>query len=51
MIVLGYEQVLAHSNLFTYYEQVMTKSTTRSLIITIMFIKDNMNLGRLRLQL
>jgi len=29
----------------------MTKSTTRSLIIIIMFIKDNMNVGRLWLQL
>ncbi len=45
MIVLGHEQMVAHSNLFTYYD--MTKSITCSLIIIIMFINDSMNVGRL----
>jgi hypothetical protein len=50
MIVLGIEQIIAYSILFTYYEQDMAKSM-------LLFdyykkiIRDGMNIGRLCLSL
>jgi hypothetical protein len=50
MIVLGIEQIIAYSSLFTYYEQDMAKSM-------LLFdyykkiIRDGMNIGRLCLSL
>jgi hypothetical protein len=50
MIVLGIEQIMAYSSLFTYYKQDMAKSMLLFDYYK-MFIRDGMNIGRLCLSL